>query len=387
MKNNYTCGIDIGTNYTKVVVVGYDKTKKEKTIIATGLSETKGVRQGIINNIDLVSESLKKAISQAENHLGFKIKKAYVSIGGIGLSSVVASSSILVSRADQEITQTDTSRAISICENSINITNKKIIHTIPLFYKLDGKEIYSKPEGLKGSKLETKTLFITAPKQTVEDLVTVLGLVKIEIEEIIASPLSLASFITNNKQKVAGCVVVDIGSETTSYIVYENNIPIITGVYPIGSYDITKDIALGLKVSLEEADTIKTGNIIGGDYSKKKVDEIIEARICDIFELVDNSLKKIKRNELLPAGVIVVGGGSHVVGIEKISKDSLKLPSRIGPSDFSLLNKFKVRDNSWYTALSLALYSEDNITQDQNIKNNFKEMKNFFKDIFSQLLP
>ena len=94
-----------------------------------------------------------------------------------------------------------------------------------------------------------------------------------------------------------------------------------------------------------------------------------------------------ERNELLPAGVIVVGGGSHVVGIEKISKDSLKLPSRIGPSDFSLLNKFKVRDNSWYTALSLALYSEDNITQDQNIKNNFKEMKNFFKDIFSQLLP
>ena len=387
IKNNYTCGIDIGTNYTKVVVVGYDKTKKENVILSTGSFATKGMRQGIINNPDQVAESIKKAVAQAESHIDFKIRRAYISVGGVGLGSTIATGSVLVSRADQEITPNDITRVINVSENSINLTNRKIVHTIPLVFKLDGKEILSKPEGLKGSKLEVKTLFITTQKQLIEDIATACGLAKIDIEEIIASPIALANIILSNKQKVAGCVLVDIGSETTSYVVYENNLPILTGVFPIGSSDITKDIALGLKVSLEEADTIKTGNIIGGDYSKKKVDDIIEARICDIFELVDNALKKIKRNELLPAGVVLVGGGSHVVDIEKIAKESLKLPSRVGCTDFNFINKFRVRDNSWYTALGLALSDSENNIQDQTIKNTSKEIKNFFKDILSQLLP
>lgn len=390
LKNNYTCGIDIGTYSTKVIVVGFDKEKKESVTLATGISETKGMRFDYVINPDEVADSIKKAVKQAENVLGTKIKKANISIGGIGLSSVISTGSVIISKADQEITNLDVTKVISNSEDNLDIVNKKIIHTIPLSYKLDGKDIYARPEGLKGIKLEVKTLFITCLKQNIEDLITALALAKIEIEEIIASPIITGSILLGSKQKIAGCVLVDIGADTVSSTIFENNLPISLQVFPIGSMDITKDIALGLKISLEEAESIKLGSVIGGDYPKKKIDEIIEARLNDILELVGNHLKRFKRNELLPAGIILTGGGSLINNIESIARDQLKLPSRIGPVDSSINNKFKIRDNSWYTALGLALLNTEDFSNNQiseSMSNNIKEVKSFFKSIFSQLLP
>ena len=298
--------------------------------------------------------------------------------------------SVIITKADQEITSLDISKVIANSEENLDATNKKIIHTIPISYKLDGKDLYARPEGLSGTKLEVKTMFVNSLKQNLEDLITSLALAKIEIEEVIASPLITSSILLNNKQKTAGCILVDIGSETVSTVIFENNLPISLAVFPIGSMDITKDIALGLKISLEEAESIKLGSVIGGDYSKKKVDEIIEARLGDIFELVGNQLKRFKRNELLPAGIIITGGGAAINNIEGIARASLKLPAKIGPMDYSINNKFKVRDNSWYTALALALSDSDELSNEQSnssISGNFKEIKKFFKSILSQLLP
>ena len=389
-KNNYTCGIDIGTHSTKVVVVSFDKEKKESVIVATGLAQTEGVRFGYITNIDKVTQSVLKAVRQAENVAGIKIKKANVSIGGISLSSISSIGSVIISKADQEITNLDVSKVIANSEENLEIPNKKIIHTIPIGYKLDGKDIYARPEGLRGIKLEAKTLFVTCLKQNIDDLITAITLAKIDIEEITASPITTSNLLLNNKQKVAGCVLLDIGAETVSCTVFENSLPISLQVFPIGSMDITKDIALGLKISLEEAESIKLGSVIGAEYPKKKIDEIIEARLGDIFELVSNNLKRLKRNELLPAGVIITGGGSSINNIETITRNILKLPAKVGTLDSSLSNKLKVRDASWYTALSLALSNNNefsNSDYNNSMKGNIKEVKSFFKLILSQLLP
>jgi cell division protein FtsA len=389
IKNNYTCGIDIGTHSTKVIVVGFDKGKTEPTVLATGMSPTVGMRFGYITNIESVTDSIKKAVKQAENILGIKIRRAYVSIGGISLGSTFSTGSVIISKADQEITNLDVQKVIANSEENLDIINKKIIHTIPIGYKLDGKDIYARPEGLRGIKLEVKTLFITCLKQNIEDLITCLTLAKIDIEEISASPIISGNLLLNNKQKIAGCILVDIGSETVSTAVFENNLPISVSVFPIGSMDITKDIALGLKISLDEAESIKLGSVIGADYSKKKIDEIIEARLDDIFELISNQLKRLKRNELLPAGIILTGNGSLIKNIENIARNQLKLPVKVGPADGTLNNKFKIRDASWYTALGLALTESDEFSNDLNssLGNNIKEVKSFFKSIFSQLLP
>ncbi len=388
IKNSITVGIDIGTHSTRVVVLGFTKTSKEPVVLATGLAETSGMRLGYVTNIDNVSNSIKKAIKQVENVLGIKVKNAYLSIGGISLSSTISNGSVIITRADQEITQLDISKSLATSEENLEILNKKIIHIIPISYKLDGKDIHGRPEGMKGAKLEVKTLFITCLKQNVEDLIMAVTLAKIEVLDVIASPIASAMILLNNKQKTAGCALVDIGAETVSIAVFENNLPISLQIFSIGSMDITKDVALGLKVALEEAESIKLGSIIGGDFSKKKVDEIIEARLSDIFELIENHLKRIKRSELLPAGVIITGGGSNINKIEEFAKGALKLPSRVGPVDMMVNSKYKVRDGSWYTALGLTLLSvEKNNNGEYSVGDNIKQVRGFFKSLLSQLLP
>ena len=388
-KTHYTCGIDVGTHTTRVVVLSFNKEEGVYTTVATGQASTEGMRLGYITNTDIVSKSIKEAVKQAEKTIGSKIKKAYVSIGGISLGSVVSSGSVIISRADQEVTHLDISKALSDSEENLEILNKKIIHTIPIGYKLDGKDLHGRPEGMKGVKLEVKTLFITCLKQNIEDLITALGLAGIEAEDIIASPIANAHILLNTKQKAAGCALLDIGAETVSIAVFENNLLMSLQVFPIGSMDITKDIALGFRISLEEAESIKLGSVIGGDYPKKKIDEIVEARLGDIFELAGNHLKRQRRSELLPAGIILTGGGVHIGRIEEIAKNLLKLPCRIGPADSSINNKFKIRDWSWYTAFGLALSSTDNNSNDgQNaIGENVTQVKGFLKSILSQLLP
>lgn len=387
-KNNINVGIDVGTSITKVIVTGFNKENNSRVLLATGSAETNGLRLGYINNIDLVATSIKKAVAQAENTLGFKIHKAYVSIGGISLGSSIGLGSIIISKADQEITNLDITKALANSEENLDIINKKIIHAIPVSYKLDGKELYGRPDGMHGIKLEVRTLFIICLKQNLEDLITALALANIEAIDIIASPIILSNIILNTKQKTAGCALLDIGAETVSMSVFENNTLVSLQVFPIGSMDITKDIALGFKISLEEAESIKLGSVLGGDYPKKKVDEIIEARLGDIFELAENHLKRIKRNGLLPAGIIITGGGANIARIEEIAKKQLNLPAKTGPADLSLNTKFKIKDSSWYTAYGLSLSTTLIATQDGiSTKESLKEIKSFFKSIFSQLLP
>lgn len=388
-KNKITVGIDIGSHSTRVVVVSFDKETGTSQTLGTGIAPSEGVRLGYIRNTDRVAHSIEKAVKQAEVASGIRIRQAVVSIGGISLSSIVSSGSVIISKADQEITEFDVKKAILNSGENLEIPNKKIIHVVPLSYKLDGKEIYGRPEGMKGIKLEAKVLYVTCLKQNLEDLVTAFGLAKIEILDIIPSPLASSMILLNSKQKAAGCALLDIGAETVSLAVFENNLLLSLQVFSIGSLDITKDVALGLRVNLDEAESIKLGSVIGGDYSKKKIDEIIEARLVDIFELVENHLKRIKRSELLPAGVIVTGGGSHINGIDEVAKRELRLPARVGPNDLTINNKLKIRDGSWYTAYGLTLYINDKNTKEKDEDTNdiFKKIKSSLKSALSQLLP
>lgn len=387
-KHNFTCGIDIGTHTTRVVVMSKEKDGTPETL-AVGQAPTEGMRLGYITNTDHVAHSITNALSQAEKILGYKIRHAFVSIGGIGLGSLVSTGSVVVSRADQEITHLDIDKALADSEEGLELLNKKILHIIPLAYKLDGKDVHGRPEGMKGIKLEVKTLFVTCTKQNIEDLITACALAHIEVDDVIASPIASSLILLGQKQKAAGCALVDIGAETVALAVFENNLLLSLQVFQIGGMDITKDIALGFKIGLEEAESIKLGSVIGGDFPKKKIDEIIEARLGDVFELIGNHLKRLRRNELLPAGVIFTGGGAHINRIEEFARTALKLPARVGPIDNTLNAKFKIRDASWYTAFGVALSGNDSPHGGvhTSIGDNVKEVKGFFKSLLSQLLP
>lgn len=366
MARNITTGIDIGTYQIKVVMTEYKKNGDGKgnnqlpNIIGTGFAQSKGLRHGYIINQNDTIRSIRNAVEQAEKSSGVKIKKAFISIGGVGLEEVHSRGGAVVARADSEITNLDIEKAIKDSEKKVTqrIANRKILHEIPIQYKVDGQKVLGKPQGMRGSKLELEVLFITCLEQHLNDLISSVEESGIVVEDVMASPLA-GSFVTLNRaQKVAGSVLANIGAETVSIVVFENNIPISLKVFPIGGTDITNDIALGLKIPLDEAERVKTGALSGVEFPKKRLDEIMSARLTDIFELIEAHLEKIGKNRLLPAGIIITGGGSGITTIEDLARAALKLPSKIstgfGNNNGSLASQ--VRDSSWAVAYGLCIW-------------------------------
>jgi cell division protein FtsA len=384
-------GIDVGTSHVKVVICSA-KEKNEKglpRILGTGLAETQGLRHGYVTNISSVTHSIKKAIAQAEEKSGLKIRRAFVGIGGIGLNSVTVVSSIMTTRADQEITELDIKNIQSQCEKDIPktaIANRRIIYSIPLQYKIDNFPVLGRPEGMTGNKLELKTLFITCLEHHVNDLIQAVNDAHVEVEDIVASPIAASFVILNKNQKIAGCMLSNIGAETVSVATFENGLPTSLEVFPIGSTDITNDIALGLKVPLEEAEQIKIGAITGSSFPRKKLDEIISARMKDMFELMESHLKKIGRNGLLPAGIVISGGGSSLNLVDDMARVTLKLPSRIGTIG---IESKTFKDSSWAVAYGLCLWglhSEDDDMID-NSSRYIQELKKRVTKFFKQFIP
>lgn len=387
MIRSISIGIDIGTTTTRVVVGEFIKGEKSPKIIGVGESPTSGLRHGYIIDFDLAVTSVKKAKAMAESSSGIKIRKAFISIGSVTLKGETSSGSAIIGKADGEVTNLDITKAIEESEENINLNNKKIIQATPIAFKLDGKEILGKPEGMRGTKLEVRALFVTCSSQHLENLLEVVREAGIEPIDVVAGPVAASFVALSERQKMVGGALIDIGSETVSIAVFENTALISTQIFSIGSTDITNDIALGLKVTLEEAEDYKLGNL-PSDISKKKFDEIIDARLSDIFELVENHLKKIKRNELLPAGVVFVGGGANISGIEELSKSALKLPSKIGTTDMFGNSKTKLRDPSWFTVLGLLMSDKTSGgTFASESRSVLKNIHNSIKSITKQLLP
>src|SRR3989344_3901714 len=248
MSAHITTGIDIGTYEVRAVVAEHENERGPFKVLGTGRSESKGLRHGYIIQGADVTESVYDAVKQAEKAAGLKIKRAFISIGGVGLSGIVSNGSAMVAKADQSISESDMEQAILASEESIPPTllqNRKIIYSIPTLWKIDGKQVFGRVLGMKGVKLEAKTLFITCIETHLDDLVMAVEDAGVEVVDVVASPIA-ASFITLSKsQKIAGCVLANIGAETVSIVVFENNIPISLEVFPIGGSDITNDIALG----------------------------------------------------------------------------------------------------------------------------------------------
>lgn len=387
MIKNISVGIDVGSSMTRVVVGEFLKGEQNPKIIGVGESATFGVRHGYVVNSSQAVTSVKNAILLAEKTSGLKIKRAFVSLSGTTLRGEMGTGGTIISKADGEVTNLDVNNALQDCEDNLNLGNKKIIHVYPISFRLDGKEVLGRLEGMRGTKLEAKALFVTYSIQHLEDLLGIIAESGVETIDVIASPMAINNMVLTERQKIVGVALVDIGAETTSLSVFENGLLVSIHTFSIGSTEITNDIALGFKIPLQKAEDLKLGKA-EEEFPKKKLDEIIEARLCDIFESIENNLKKIKRSELLPAGIVFVGGGANTPGLAELSKSVLKLPSSIGATDIFGNAKTKLRDPAWYTVLGLLGAGKDNGNySDSSFLNLLKDLKNSLKAGIKQLMP
>jgi cell division protein FtsA len=370
MSRNIVTGIDLGDHTIKIVVAEVEKRAELPRVLSVVKRNSEGFRRGIVTEPEEAEKSIRKAAYQAEKAIGQRIKRAYVSIGGAGLSSQITDGSAMITRGDQEITDYDIKQALDSAEQKLSGIANLTIHSVyPLSYKLDGKKLTGTPKGMKGTKLEVKTLFITSVSQHYEDIISAVERAGITVLRMHPAPLAGSLVTLSKTQRVAGCVLADIGAETTTIGVFEEGKPHLIESIEVGSQDITNDIALGLKISLEDAEEMKRGND-PRVFAQKKLVEIIEARLSDIFELIENHLKKIGRNELLPAGIVIVGGGAYIPKVETLAGNYLNLPARIASPIYPQHIKLDelsekdaanicIKDPSYATSYGLAIFGMD----------------------------
>ncbi len=362
MARKFYTGIDIGTYHVKVVIAApAENPENPMQILGTGTASSKGMRHGYIVDRAEATRSIREALSRAQTAARVSVKTARLAMGGVGLDEIKSTGDVSLTASGGVVTDRDIEKALrdSQMRASGKLTNRTVIHTIPLEYRVDGTKVFGKPSGLLGAKLAVDTLLITTLTQHHDDMIEAVEAAGVEVEGIMASPLA-ASFVTLSKaQKMAGVVLANIGSETLSIVIFDDDTPVSMKIFPVGAADITNTIALTFQVPLPEAEQMKRGAVTGSDIPVKKMQTIIAARLKDMFTLVNGHLKSINRSRLLPAGIVITGGGSGLVSASDIAKTILRLPSQIG--QVGQLARSASVDATWAVAYGLCrwAYAED----------------------------
>lgn len=327
-KDSFRVGIDIGSYTTRIVVA--QPTRTGMRVIAQGYSPTHGVRQGFIVHPEHVVESILRAKKMVEDAAQIKIEDARLAINGITLEANVVNTHITLDPSTEIVHPSHIfelqEKAKYLVEQKFN--NRYVLQVSPIEFFVDDEIVMGNPEGMRGKKLQARILTFAARDHHISLLQKALADAGINVTMMIPGQLALAEAVLSEYQKMRGVLLVDIGAETVSTTAFEGGVPTSMHVFSIGGNDITGDIALGLQLPLDEAENTKrSGN--RDDVPQKKLDMIIQARLEDIFELVQKYLGNIKKERALPAGVILSGGGSRMTSIADYARVTLKLHSQV----------------------------------------------------------
>lgn len=365
-------GLDIGTAMVRVVVGQLNQ--DSLYIIGAAEQPAEGISKGVITSIEEAVSAISVCLEQAERMVGFPLNKVYVGISGTHIMTQLSRGVIAVSKADGEIKEEEVERAIEAAQTVSTPPNHEILHVIPKTFTVDNQTGIKDPVGMTGVRLEVEAQIIQGLSSQIRNLTKAVYRTGVEIEDLVLGILANAESTLNKKQKELGVALVNIGDATTSIAVFEEGDILSTAVVPLGSAHITSDIAIGLRTSLDIAEDIKiehgeaNSGAVGkkdeidlrefsdleeGRISLKYVSEIIEARLEEIFELVDKELNKIERSGLLPAGIVLTGGGAKLSGVVEVAKKKFRLPASIGYPQHLNTAIDKVNDPTFTTALGL----------------------------------
>lgn len=373
------------------VVVGIDvATSKIATVIATvkddglinviGVSNvsSKGLRKGQIVDIEESVAGVTEGLESAERMAGVSVGSAYISVGGAHISCLNSRGVVAVSEPEKEITQEDVDRVIEAARAVSLPSSKEIIHCIPRGFIVDGQEGIKDPIGMTGVRLEVDTHIITGASTAIKNLVKCVSEVGVDVAGLVFTGLASGEAVLNDTEKELGVILVDIGGGTTDLCLYVDGALSYSSVLPVGAKNITSDLAIGLRVSLESAEKIKLA--ISKDPKEKAEDEmelenlglaedvkkiskktviegIIKPRLNEIFTMIVLEIKKSGFGGLTPAGVVITGGGAETVGISDVCKRILQMPVRIGtPSQMTGLID-EIQSPPFSTAVGLLHYA------------------------------
>ncbi len=400
-KEQYITGLDIGTAYIRAVCGKLTQGEEGGTLSIVGSAEveSQGLRKGVLVDIDEAVSCISSVLEKVERMTGVAVEAVNVSVSGSHISTHPSHGVIAVSRADGEISEADVVRCVDASQAISVPQNREILHVFPKTFTLDGQGGIKDPLGMSGVRLEVDTLIVQAGLPFVRNLSRSVMQAGLEIQELVLAPLAAAETVLSKRQKDLGVALIDLGAGTTSVAVYEEGDLIHAAVIPIGGQHITNDLAIGLRSSIETAEKVK---LMYGHTDPKAVNkaeeidlrqidtgetesvmrnyvvEIIEARLEEIFGLVNKELKAINRDGKLPSGVVLTGGGSRLPEMAEFAKKHLRLPAALGvPQNINTVID-KVEDPGFATGVGLVLWGQKYGHGGMSAGNMFSSIKKVF---------
>ncbi len=345
--SRYAVGIDIGTTTVRCVVGHLDATTGTPTIVGVGEVPNTGMRKGTIVNLNGPAQAIDNALGEAERMSGYEVNAATVSINGSHILSTVADGMIAVGAADHLVEPEDIARLEEVATVGKVPANREILEVVPHSYRLDGQDNIKDPLGMTGTRLEINANVISAMAPQVGALHSALDLAKVTLNTVVPSGVAAAKAVLTDQQLENGVAVIDFGGATTSLAVFEEGDLQYTAVIPVGGNNITNDLAIGLKTDPEVAEQIKlqhgsATSLTGSEkvtikhgketfeFAREDINEIIEARLEELFESIGKELKKAGKHAKLPSGAVLTGGGAKLKHIVDYTKETLGVAARIG---------------------------------------------------------
>lgn len=354
-KERIITGIDIGS--TKISTIVANVLESKISVIGVAQVASSGIRRGIVVNIDEAVEAIDSCVEKAQRMAGVSIRSAFVTVNGSYIESMNSHGVVAVSHQGVEIMPEDIARVTEAAQ-AINLSSsREIIHVIPRDFVVDGQNGIKDPSGMSGVRLEVETNVITGLSASLRNIVKCVSQVGIEVEDLVYTGIASSEAVLTDTERELGTILVDIGGGTTSIVIYYDGSPIYSCVLPIGGRHITSDLAARLKASMEDAEKIKLKLSQEREPSKFAIDanekkneeldlkefnldvekvpkrflcEVTDMRLEEIFSLVALEIKKANLVGKIPAGVVITGGASLTYGAERVAKNVIKAPVRIG---------------------------------------------------------
>lgn len=404
--SSYAVGLDIGTTKVRTVVAHIDGSTGVPTIVGIGQAANTGMRKGVVVNLQGPGAAIDAALGEAERMSGYQVNGAAVSVNGSHILTTHADGMVAVGGAEHEINSDDLERIKDVATLGKIPANRGIIDVVAHSYKLDGQDGIKDPIGMTGTRLEIDAHVVSALTPYLDNVEKAAGSAQVATHSVVPTAMAAARAVLSEQQLENGVAVIDFGGSTTSVAVYEEGDLQYVGVVPIGGSSITNDLAIGLKTDPEVAEEVKvkhatavpngdaTGvSVKSGDevltFKTEDINEIVEARLEEIFEGIQLHLKKAGRAGRLPSGVVLVGGGSKLKHLAEYAKDALGLAARLGkPAGFGGVAD-DIDKSEFATAIGLMLIDAEQAPQEKSrghgkIKTpSAKDVKGGLSKIFS----
>ncbi|HBM81826.1 MAG: cell division protein FtsA [Clostridiales bacterium] len=420
--NEIVAGIDIGSSKVCTILGELNK-NNQMQILGVGTAECKGIKKGIIIDIDNAAKAISDSVEQAERMSGMGIKSAYINIAGGHVSLFKNRGVIAVSGDDREISEEDVERVIQNARIADIPVDMEIVDAIPLQFIVDGYEGIKDPVGMVAVRLEVDVYLLIATTSTVQNLVKSVERCNINVSGIVIDPLSSGEVVLSKDEKELGVALIDVGGEVTDISIFKDGNLIYTKLIPVGGNHITNDISIGLKIPLSEAEALKrqygcaslsmidsaedisVNNRAAASNAKtisiSSLTDIIEARVQEIYYLVNRELELSSLKSSLSAGIVLTGGGlSFIKGSAEVGNSIIGLPIRIGVPNYIGVaspiystatgmvkykltkKKYNVLERNWENDNEDTNVAAFKKSKKDNGSNFINKIKDFFTDFF-----